>query len=245
MNALTIANTAIRQDADGRYCLNDLHRASGGEVKHAPAQWLRNNQTKELIAELETMQIPLVSIEGRNGGTYVAKELVYAYGMWISAAFNLKVIRGYDAMAAAPATFNPAQLLADPAALLNLLTGSTRKVLALESQVAEQAPKVAALDRLATINGSSCIRDAAKLLQLQPSQLTKWLVENRWIYRLAMGGGGWLAYMPRIQQGVLEHKITSGTKGDGSEWYGSQVRITAKGLARIGQLMATPQAVLA
>lgn len=32
--ALTIANTTIRQDAEGRYCLNDLHKAAGGEAKH-------------------------------------------------------------------------------------------------------------------------------------------------------------------------------------------------------------------
>lgn len=49
MNALTIANITIRTDAAGRYCLNDLHQASGGEKRHGPSYWLTNAQTRDLV----------------------------------------------------------------------------------------------------------------------------------------------------------------------------------------------------
>ena len=35
-------------------------------------------------------------MEGREGGTYVVKELVYAYGQFVSPEFDLHVIRSYD-----------------------------------------------------------------------------------------------------------------------------------------------------
>jgi hypothetical protein len=96
-NQLTIANTAIRQDAEGRYCLNDLHKAAGGIPKHRPGEWLKTAQVQELVAEIESANIVAVyKVMGRNGGTFVVKELVYAYAMWISPAFHLKVIRAYD-----------------------------------------------------------------------------------------------------------------------------------------------------
>jgi KilA-N domain len=106
---LRISNISVRQDTTGRYCLNDLHKAAGGDKRHGASYWLSNQQTKELIAELESTGISVVTLEGRTGGTYVVKELVYAYAMWISPAFHLKVIRAYDAMATLPA-LNPNEI---------------------------------------------------------------------------------------------------------------------------------------
>lgn len=110
---LVIGDFSIRQDQDGRYCLNDLHKASGYDKKHQPAYFVRNQQTKDLVAEivnsanLQSLENnryanlhidPIKKVEGVKGGTYVVKELVYSYAMWISAKFHLMVIRAYDAM---------------------------------------------------------------------------------------------------------------------------------------------------
>ena len=121
---LILEDTYVRQDEHGRYSLNDLHQAAGGEKRHAPNEWLRNRQTQDLVAELSKPGIPgfndgntpvlagtnqqvlrpflaselqpVTSVQSR--GTFVVRELVYAYAMWISPAFHLKVIRTFDAL---------------------------------------------------------------------------------------------------------------------------------------------------
>src|SRR5690554_3113048 len=49
------------------------------------------------------------------------------------------------------------------------------------------------------------------------------------------GGKSWLAYQHRIGQGVLEHKVTVLTRGDGSEKIVEQVMVTPKGLALLAK----------
>lgn len=105
MNGLIVIDgVQIRRDIVGRYCLNDLHRVSGGEKRHQPSNWSALTQTKELVDEISTAPVisgavPIVTIVGGlNQGTYVCKELVYAYAMWISPSFHLKVIRTFDAL---------------------------------------------------------------------------------------------------------------------------------------------------
>ncbi|WP_445406181.1 KilA-N domain-containing protein [Acinetobacter seifertii] len=110
---LVIGDFTIRQDEEGRYMLADLHKASGHNQKHQPAFFLRNQQTKDLIAEIEeSANLQTLSEShsanlhsavkvingGDNRGTYVVKEIVYAYAMWISPKFHLMVIRAYDSL---------------------------------------------------------------------------------------------------------------------------------------------------
>lgn len=110
---LVIGEFLIRQDEDGRYCLNDLHKASGGLAKHKPSNFIRNQQTQDLIIEIErssdmrstdfdrcsNMSIGQKAVNTIKGGVkqgmYVVEDLVYSYAMWISAKFHLMVIRAY------------------------------------------------------------------------------------------------------------------------------------------------------
>lgn len=113
MNALTVLSSEIRQ-LDGLYSLNDLHKASGGAEKHRPNQYMRLDTTKALIVEInncaDQRSSATKSIQGCRGGTYVCKELVYAYAMWISPSFHLKVIRAFDAMQGQSTSSDPLPL---------------------------------------------------------------------------------------------------------------------------------------
>ncbi|MGE8436837.1 MAG: KilA-N domain-containing protein [Pseudomonas palmensis] len=102
MSALMIAGIEIHQDHDGRFSLNDFHKAAGGEDRHRPSRWVENQQAQELAEEIGKAGIPALRVVkgGRAPGTYVCKELVYAYAMWVSPTFSLRVIRTFDSVAA-------------------------------------------------------------------------------------------------------------------------------------------------
>ena len=104
MSNLTILNNSIR-NIDNLYSLNDLHKASGGADKHSPFRFMRNEQTKDLISEINSQTPNLVASKIIRGGAdltvrgyWVCEELVLSYAMWIDPKFHLIVLRAFLAM---------------------------------------------------------------------------------------------------------------------------------------------------
>lgn len=122
------------------------------------------------------------------------------------------------------------------AAALRLAADLADENQALTIQVSTMTPKVEALTRLALADGSLCITSAAKHLQVQPKFLFSWLSEHQWIYRRP-GRSAWLGYQSRIQSGLLEHKVNTVERSDGSDKITEQCRITPRGLAKLAELL--------
>lgn len=131
---------------------------------------------------------------------------------------------------------DPMKALNDPETMRGLLLSYSEKVINLQNENQELKPKAEALDRIATADGSICITNAAKDLQIRPKDLFQLLQAKKWIFR-RQGSSTFTAYQDKIQQGLLEHKITVISRSDGSEKQTEQVRITAKGLAKLSEML--------
>lgn len=69
-NQIIISDISIRQDSEGRYSINDLHKASGSEQKDKPVHWLALQKTTDLIETIEKVGNltfpPIRTTRGRN-----------------------------------------------------------------------------------------------------------------------------------------------------------------------------------
>ena len=127
---------------------------------------------------------------------------------------------------------DPMAALSDPATMRALLLGYTEKVIALEGRVSELQPKAVALDRIANTDGSLCLMDTAKTLQVRPKDLIAYMKAHLWIY-MRLGTSHWVGRAEKLNAGYLEHKITTIHRTDGTERITTQVRVTPKGLAKL------------
>lgn len=191
---LTIADIAIKTDEEGRYSLNDFHKAAGGAPKHTPGRFTCTETFMDLCEELSRNQdeSPVNSKPGRGGGTYVVRELVYAYAMWISPSFHLKVIRTFDELQTKGIVMTPAvakQAVESPEAFLaravlvahESLEKAKRELEAATAKTIEQAKQIDHLASLMTVN-NFLTQYGYQVMQSNKNKLTakaKTLTEER------------------------------------------------------------------
>lgn len=176
-NTLIVIDTTIKQDSFGRFCINDIHKASGNNPKHKPSNWLRLQATQELIEviasshirELEQYQPVSVINGGDSVGTYVCKELVYSYAMWISATFNLKVIQAYDKLISKKQDIiSPEMQIAHAMLLAGKMIEDQKTLIELQKQqLVEQKPKVDFYDTVTQSETELDFASVAKIISVK------------------------------------------------------------------------------
>lgn len=129
---------------------------------------------------------------------------------------------------------DPVAMLSDPATMRSLLLGYTEQVIGLQAEVANLAPKAAGLERIANTSETYCITDAAKTLNIQPKRLFDYLEGKKWIYRRH---NEWIAYQDKLNDRLMMHKVRT-YEGSANIHTVTQARVTAKGLAKLSELLS-------
>jgi len=238
---VVIGNTTIGQDEEGRYCLNDVHKAGGGEITKAPAQWMRHGAFKELLEEimLKSTIDPVETKPGRTGGTYVVKALVYAYAMWISPGFHLEVIEAYDRMVTDGVAVHESvaqDLLTNPLKYITPLLAQAQALVEknarLEQKAEEDVPKVEFHDSVKVAVNCQTMEQVAKKYGIGRNKLFAFLRESK-VIRKAVGNPPYQQY---IDSGdfKVEGKVR---KDDDKTYLYDQTMVTGKGVIYIGELL--------
>jgi phage anti-repressor protein len=206
------------------------------------SNWIKNQIARARLVENRDFLVFAEKGENPKGGRPTLE-----YYLTIDAGKHIAMMSGTDKgfevrdyfleceRQARKAAIDPMRALNDPAMMRRLLLTYSEKVLTLQAENAVLVPKADALDRIATADGSLCITDAAKALQVQPRKVFAVLQEHKWIYR-RVGCDRWIAYQDKLQQQLLVHKTTTVSRSNGSEKIIEQVRITPKGLSKLALL---------
>lgn len=255
MNTLTTTNQVVTMSS------REIAKLTGKKVSavHSdiramvPALYASDNGEKIRSYAWGTTKNEMISFLNHNeiqGITINFDDRGYVYEFLLDRRHTEILVTGYDIKRRAAVidrwydletgkakpSIDPMVALNDPAFLRDALISYTEKVMHLEHQVEEMKPDVDALTRIAKAEGSLCVTDAAKQLQVKPKSLFDLMSHSKWIYRRL--GTAWIAYQDKIQQGLLEHKVTVVKSSTGEDKQVSQVRVTAKGLSKLAKLLS-------
>jgi anti-repressor protein len=242
--AMMILATPIRQDAEGRYCLNDLHAAAGAQKRHSPNYFIHLDTSKEMIADIESTGFPVVkAVEthmGRAGGTYVHEDLALDYAGWISASFRREVYRTFkESRKTQPTDMGTAVAPAGAplSTLLRMASEAVAEKERLELQIEAERPRVAFANAVEADESTRTIRETAKQFGLSDQRLTALLIEKKLLYRAAHPRGGQAQVLP-YQQFIDDESFVVRTYAVSHDHVRSRTQITGKGVMRIHRLLS-------
>lgn len=189
INIPVIAGVEITTDEHGRFNLNALHRASGGEKKDAPNEWLRTKQAGSLIAELnsQTGDSRFGSVEtirgGNAPGTFAHELLAISYAGWISPSFQLTVNQAFIDRRTG-GTPNPDAVTRIDMARMIIESEEERIALQIENQqqacrIVNLTPKAEAFDNFLDADGVVNLRMAMREIKAKPNLAIKHLKDAK------------------------------------------------------------------
>lgn len=132
----------------------------------------------------------------------------------------------------------------------HVIDGLRQKIADAEARAQQLESPAAAWESLASADGDFTVSDAAKTLARDgistgPRKLYDWLDAEGWVFRR---GGRWQAMQSAVNAGLLVERVTGGyfDQSTGERKHGDpQVRVTAKGLERMRDLLSAERAIAA
>jgi phage antirepressor YoqD-like protein len=199
---------------------------------------------RDIRSMIEQIQSPNLGSEqyqivtlpnGMTGEILIDHELSIVLGTGYSVPQRLMLVKRWKELE---------QAVAQPKTALQLAKEQVMLLEQIEQQQAlleQQAPKVAALDRIASSDGSQAITVVAKILGQQPKKFFAWLHEKGWIFKRT-AGDSWEAFADKIKAGYLE-MTTVNTGEPDNQKIRKHVKVTPKGITKLSEMLSAGGAV--
>ena len=239
-----ICGVEITTDGEGRFNLNALHKASGGENHKRPSKWLATESAKELIFELEKQspfsglgeEVIKVVKGGVSPGTFAHELLAVEYAGWISPSYRLQVNQTFldYKTGKLQSAFDPVRALNDAVFLRNALLEYTEKVEHLQLENKDLSTKVEHMESLFK-EGMTPTQFCKMLNGVNVMSICRYLEGRKWLYNESKSRTRWRTGNYARDKYLTEHQSTISVHG-GEDFIKYTPVLLKKGAVRLYQL---------
>lgn len=221
-----VAHTFDRQHKDVLRAYRDLHCSTDFRQRNFAPFKIKDLTGESLSHVLMT----------KNGFAF----LVLGFTGAAAGVFKEAYVERFDAMEAELRTPTAPMVPQTLPEALRLAADLAEQVETQRAEIAVLGPRSEALAVLSDADGSLCVTDAAKALQMPPGELWAYLYAQQWVYRRDRDGVP-VAYQSKLSAGYLMHKVVPVPTATARTWAKQQVRVTPKGLTVLAQRIPLEQ----